>query len=224
MTLTGIDFSGYNAVDQNTDSALYFPDTGSDVTWTVNLSGCSGDITYYKARSGDTVSIVADQVSHTLTGLFNGSEVTYMKRGTAVDTGSDGSTTVDSRNFVTTNSWTPDAYKGHLLYITSGADAGRYYCSGNSATTLYLDTEMTATAGTLNWELYDENDDTEVYHVESVTGNQSQYTYGYISDIDVDITVISTNYIQYIIVGVTLGNTSQSIPITQIYDDNYFNP
>lgn len=220
MTITGVDFSGFNASNGQNDSTLYFARTTGAVT--LNLSGCSGTVSYKSA--GATITLVADQVSHTLTGLVNGSEVTYVKRGTAVDTGSDGSTTTGSRNFVTTNSWTPDAYKGHILEVTSGADAGRYYVSGNSATTLYLDTEMTATASSLNWELYDENDDTEVWHVESVTGGQSQYTYTYSSDVTVDIIIINTDYEQIVLEGIVLGNTSQSVPIVQIPDVNYYNP
>lgn len=186
----------------------------------ISMTGTSNANSYI----GDYTTFTADQITHTLSNLVNTSEVTYMKRGAAVDTGSDGSTTVGSRNFVTTNSWTPDAYKGHLLYITSGADAGRYYCSGNSATTLYLDTVMTATAGTLNWELYDENDDTEVFHVESVTGNQSQYTYTYTADVSADIYIVHVDYEVVTLIDVTLGNSSQTIPQNQQEDANYLNP
>lgn len=224
INLNGIDFQGFNASDGQNDSALYFPDTGSDVAWVVNASGCTGNIKYKKVRAGDTVTINLDQVSHTLTGLINASEVTYVTRGAAVDTGSDGSSTANSRNFVTTNTWTVDAYKGHLLEITSGADAGRYYCSGNSATTLYLDKELSATASSLTWELYDEGDDTIPFHVESVTGNQSQYTYTYVSDVVVDIMIQHVNYQEIVLEKVTLGNTSQSIPQVQIPDQNYLNP
>lgn len=213
-----LSFIGYGADD--TASAALDVTAGSG-TVTINVTG--GTLPTY-ISAGATVVINQDQVNHVLTGLVNASEVTYVKRGTAVDTGSDGSTTAGSRNFVTTNTWTPDAYKGHLLEITSGADAGRYYCSGNSATTLYLDAEMTATAGTLTWELYDENDDTEVYHVESVTGNQTQYTYTYGGDVVVDIIIIHQDYEQIVLEKITLGDTSQSIPITQILDVNYYNP
>jgi hypothetical protein len=59
-TLRDCVFTGFNASDGNNDSALYFPDTGSDQDWTVNLNGCTGDISYKKARSGDTVTLVFD--------------------------------------------------------------------------------------------------------------------------------------------------------------------
>ena len=224
ININGIDFQNFNAADGNNASALYFPDTGSDVDWIVNATGCTGNIKYKKVRAGDTVTINLDQVSHILTGLINASEVTYVTRGATIDTGADGSSTAGSRNFVTTNTWTVDAYKGHLLEITSGADAGRYYCSGNSATTLYIDKELTATAGTLNWELYDEGDDTQPYHVESVTGNQTQYTYTYAGDVVVDIIIQHVDYVEIVIEKVTLGDTSQTLPQNQILDQNYYNP
>ena len=59
MTLTSVEVSGFHASDGNNDSALYFDDRGSDVTWTVNLSGCTGTFSYKKARAGDTVVIAA---------------------------------------------------------------------------------------------------------------------------------------------------------------------
>ena len=57
INLTNMTFTGFHASDQQTTSALYFPDTGSDVTWTVNHSGTTGTVSYYKGRSGDTVNI-----------------------------------------------------------------------------------------------------------------------------------------------------------------------
>lgn len=62
-TLRGITFTGFNASSDSNDSALYFSDTGADVTWTVNLIGCSGTISYKKVRAGDTVSLVSNPVS-----------------------------------------------------------------------------------------------------------------------------------------------------------------
>ena len=70
-TLRGIDFIGFNAVDGNNDSALYFPDTGSDVDWTVNLIGCTGNISFKKVRAGDTVTLVQDPVTTLVTVLDN---------------------------------------------------------------------------------------------------------------------------------------------------------
>lgn len=57
INLTNMTFTGFNASDQQTDSVLYFPDKGSDTTWTVNHSGTTGTVSYYKARGTDTVNI-----------------------------------------------------------------------------------------------------------------------------------------------------------------------
>ena len=180
---------------------------------TSNANSYTGDYTTFSAS-----------YTHTLTSLINNSEVTYVARGAADDTGADGSTTTNSRNFVTTNSWVVNEHQGKLLKITSGADEGRYYVSGNSATTLYLDAEMTATAGTLTWELYDENDDTEEYHVENVTGNQTEYVYAYQAGYYVDIIIIHQDYEQVVYEDIHLSNSSESIPVPQVLDVNYYNP
>ena len=57
INLTNMTFTSFHADNQETTSVLYFPDTGGDVTWTVTHTGTTGVISYYKARSGDTVTI-----------------------------------------------------------------------------------------------------------------------------------------------------------------------
>ena len=57
INLTNMTFTDFSTSDQQATSVLYFPDTGSDVTWTVAHVGTTGTISYYKARSGDTVNI-----------------------------------------------------------------------------------------------------------------------------------------------------------------------
>lgn len=64
ITLTGIDFSGYHATHGNNDSALYFPSTSK--SYTVNLIGCTGDISY-RVGSGGSVTLVINPVALTLT-------------------------------------------------------------------------------------------------------------------------------------------------------------
>lgn len=64
ITLRGIDFSGYNASNGNNDSALYFPSTSK--SYTVNLIGCTGDITY-KVGTGGSVTLVSDPVTTLIT-------------------------------------------------------------------------------------------------------------------------------------------------------------
>jgi hypothetical protein len=214
--------------------------TGSPFTYdNLTFSGCTYDV---NNTSGSTITIsisntptgypttytgtlvnFSTAVTLTLSGMVDSSEITIMQRGAAVDTGSDGSTTTGSRSFVTTNSWVTGAYKGHLLYITSGADTGRYYVSGNNATTLYLDAEMTATAGTLDWELYDENDDVELHHVENSSGDEA-YPYTSGAGSDVDIMVDHTSYQYYVLEDYTLPSTNATLPIAQILDVNYYNP
>jgi hypothetical protein len=66
INLTNVTVSGFHASNQQTTSALYFPDTGGDVTWTVAHTGTTGTLSYYKARSGDTVNITSS-VSVTIT-------------------------------------------------------------------------------------------------------------------------------------------------------------
>lgn len=66
INLTNMTFTDFSASDQQTTSVLYFPDTGSNVTWTVAHTGTTGTISYYKARSGDTVTI-SSSVTVTIT-------------------------------------------------------------------------------------------------------------------------------------------------------------
>jgi hypothetical protein len=59
MTLRGQTLEGFNASDAQNDSALLFPDTGSDVTWTISIIGGTGTFSFKKVRAGDTVNITA---------------------------------------------------------------------------------------------------------------------------------------------------------------------
>lgn len=63
LTLRGCSFSGFNASDTNNDSALYVARTAGTVT--INLVGCTGDISYQSA--GATVVLVQDPVTTTIT-------------------------------------------------------------------------------------------------------------------------------------------------------------
>ena len=164
-------------------------------------------------------------VYHALTNLINDTEVTYLKFGTATETGTAGATTADSRTFTDGGkSWTTDVYKGMLLLVTSGSDIGRYYIVSNLATTLKLDTEMTTTGTSITYSIQNENDMTSEYHVENVTGNATNYGYNYTADFEVDIIIHHVNYEQIVLTDVSLGDTDQSIPITQIGERVYYNP
>jgi len=72
MTLTGISFSGYNASNGQTDSTLHIKRTSGTVT--INLTGCTGDISY--KSDGATVSLVRDprQFKFTLSPSITGYE------------------------------------------------------------------------------------------------------------------------------------------------------
>ena len=71
ITLRNISFTGYHATNGNTSSALYFPSTTK--SYTVNLIGCTGDISY-KVGSGGSVTLVNNPVSLTYTVLTAGGE------------------------------------------------------------------------------------------------------------------------------------------------------
>ena len=74
MTLTGIDFSGYNAADEEDDSALHILRTTGDVE--IALVGCSGTIKY--KSEGANVTLTASK-SATFTPIENGSAFTITK-------------------------------------------------------------------------------------------------------------------------------------------------
>lgn len=63
MTLTGVAFSGYNAANGNNDSTLHVKRTTGTVT--INLVGCTGNISY--RSDGATVVLVIDPVALTVT-------------------------------------------------------------------------------------------------------------------------------------------------------------
>jgi len=109
ITLRGIVFSGYNASNGNTDSTLYFPDKGSDTTWTVNLVECSGNISYKKARSGDTVNLVINPVTIGIT-------VKDLITGNAI-------TSQDVRVFVSVASGVNYPYNASVTITNSGTTA-----------------------------------------------------------------------------------------------------
>lgn len=64
ITLTGIDFSGYNASHEQNDSTLRFLHTSGTIT--VNLVGCTGNISY-KKEVGATINLVINPVALTIT-------------------------------------------------------------------------------------------------------------------------------------------------------------
>jgi len=64
ITLTDIAFgTDWNATDETDGATLLFGDKGSDTDWIVNLSGCTGTISYDIVRGTDTVTFVIDPVT-----------------------------------------------------------------------------------------------------------------------------------------------------------------
>jgi hypothetical protein len=74
MTLNGIDFSGYNAADEEDDSALHILRTTGDVE--IALVGCTGVIKY--KSEGANVTLTASK-SATFTPIEDGSAFTITK-------------------------------------------------------------------------------------------------------------------------------------------------
>jgi hypothetical protein len=68
------------------------------------------------------------------------------------------------------------------------------------------------------------NNNVELSGVESVTGNQHQYTYSYVAGTAVNIVVFNTSYQYYTVTNYTLGATNATLPIQQIADRQYLNP
>lgn len=62
-TFRGLTSTGFNASDGQNDSFFYTADRGSDVTWTINVVGGTGNFSFKKARAGDTVNVVVDPVT-----------------------------------------------------------------------------------------------------------------------------------------------------------------
>jgi len=88
ITLRGITFSGYNASNGQNDSTLYFPSTSK--SYTVNLIGCSGNISY-RVGSGGSVTFVVNPVTTLVTIRDNNSPTKAVLAGVAVHiTASDG--------------------------------------------------------------------------------------------------------------------------------------
>jgi hypothetical protein len=77
LTLNGLSFAGYNASNNQNDSALHIKRTSGTVT--INLNSVSGTVSY--RTDGATVSLV-NSTTLTLTGLKNPTEVRVFNAGT----------------------------------------------------------------------------------------------------------------------------------------------
>lgn len=124
IDLNNITFTGFDTTDGNTsatDAVLYFRDRGSDTSWTVNVSGVTGTISYRKERAGDTVTVV-NAVTVTLTGLQDNTEVRVMEAGSntvelaGTENATDGTSGDRSFSFSLTAATVVDIYIVNVTY------------------------------------------------------------------------------------------------------------
>jgi len=107
-----------------------------------------------------------------------------------------------------------------------GSDATTYENTGGGSTTINTPTTHSLT-GLINGSevTYVRISDTSVvFHVESVTGNETNYNYNWAGDVDVYINIMHLNYNPITIENITLTNTDSSIPVQQVEDPDYYNP
>jgi hypothetical protein len=159
MTLRDIAFSTtFNASNGNNDSTLLFPDTGSNVTWTVNLVGCTGNISYKKVRSGDTVTLVNNPVTTLVTvidaatsSVISGARVLvevassvagypYNTSATITRSGSTATVTIADTSALSTNDWVSikganqSEYNGSFQITVTSGTTFTYTVSGTPTT------------------------------------------------------------------------------------------
>ena len=150
VTLRGIAFSGYNASNSQNDSTIYVKRTTGTVT--INLVGCSGNISY--KSDGAAVDLVSNPVTLTITALdstsgnpVQGAQVLALAGssflgGTSVGITRSGSTAtvahtghgLESGNKVRIRGADQAEYNGIFTITVTGVDAYTYTVSGSPAT------------------------------------------------------------------------------------------
>lgn len=147
ITLRGIDFSGYNASNGQNDSTLYFPSTTK--SYTVNLIGCTGNISY-RVGSGGSVNLVTNPVTFTVTvkdsitkaaiddaqilvWVSDGTNYPYQASVTITSSGTTATVTHNSHGLSTNDnviisgdSTTEEAYVGAYTITVTGANTYTY--------------------------------------------------------------------------------------------------
>lgn len=119
MTVRGWTTVGFNASDGNNDSTFLFADRGSDVTWTVNVIGGTGNFSFKKARAGDTVNIVLSPVT-TLIKVTDENGADFQNARVIVEAG-DGTGDLPFDDTVTITAVTTTATVAHTAHgMTSG--------------------------------------------------------------------------------------------------------
>jgi len=153
FTLNDVAFgTGFNASNGNNDSTLYFPDTGSDRAWVINLVGCTGNISYKTVRGGDTVSLVINPVTLTVTvvdsvtgAAISGARVyaavtstaggwPFEEAVTSITQSAGTATVTHTAHGLSTNDWvliegaSPELYNGVRQITVTGVNTYTYSC------------------------------------------------------------------------------------------------
>lgn len=125
INLLNIDFSGYNASNGQTDSTFYVARTTGSVA--INLSGCTGNLTYKTA--GATVT-VTQTTTVTLTGLRDNTEIRVYSQAVppvelaGIENATAGSADARTFSFSLTAAITVDI---RILHGASAAADGKFY-------------------------------------------------------------------------------------------------
>lgn len=121
VTLRGWTTSGFNASDGQNDSTFYTADRGSDVTWTINVVGGTGNFSFKKARAGDTVNVVIDPVDTTITAI-DGRDNSDLQSARVLVTASDGTGDLPYQDSVTITHVTTTASVSHTAHGMANGD------------------------------------------------------------------------------------------------------
>jgi hypothetical protein len=115
---------------------------------------------------------------------------------------------------------------GNVILNISGGGGTPSVCNGSGATTTVNNTVSISFTGLIdNTEvrIYRDSDGAELYGLENSSTGTVTYSYNYTTDTVVTATIFNTLY-EPIRLQLTLGNTSNSIPIQQRKDRWYSNP
>jgi len=216
----GNTFSGYGA--SGSGEAAIYNNSGGLVT--INVT--DGDTPTITNGSGASTQ-VNNTKTHTLTGLVNGSEVTYMqkihdKTDLAITSASGANCTLTS---ISTDLMViKNGYYIALYNFGTPANNGIYVATGDgTATSVTLTKQYTpnpsneGAGATVDLEV-------ELFHAENVTGNETNFGYEYAAGTVVRIQVHHKDYLYLQVDNYTLPSGSTELPVEQVADVNYSNP
>ena len=195
VNINGAAFDGVNIATSTAPSAVIV-ESVAEMNNIINSS--------FDSNSGHAIEL-------TTAGTYNFSNVTFTGGG------ADETTTADIYN----NSG------GAITINVVGGGSAPSVRNGSGASTT-VNSAVTLTLSNLingsEIRIFNAGTGIELAGVESVTGGQFQYTYNYSGDFDVDIVILSLNYLNQKLKSVTLSSTPSTIPIQQTVDRQYNNP